>query len=145
MYARASMAVPLYEQKSMLPSMYPTVAANGNKLSLSADIPSSPRALIAPLFSIEAAMIMQDPTNEDSKVFPPGRNGITLEEGIKGITIYPAWQNRMEDKIGSIEVGKYADLVVLHQNLFEVAPRDITDVKVLATIMNGRFTHREGL
>ena len=51
----------------------------------------------------------------------------------------------MEDKIGSIEVGKYADLVVLERNLFEIEPNEIAETRVLATMMNGRFTHREGL
>ena len=51
----------------------------------------------------------------------------------------------MDDKIGSIEVGKYADLVVLDQDITMVEPREISDIKVLGTIMNGRFTHRDGL
>ena len=122
-------------------SMYPTVFNNGNKVSLSADIPSSPLALIGPLFNMEAAMTMQDPTNPDSKVFPPGRKGITLEQAIKSVTINAAWQLRMENKIGSIQVGKYADLVILGENLFDVAPRDIAEVKVIATMMDGHYTY----
>ena len=90
-------------------------------------------------------MTLQDPTNPDSRPFPEGRKGITLEQGIKGVTIFPAWQMRMEDKIGSIEVGKYADLVILEKNLFDVKPRDIADVKVEATMMDGNFTHRDRL
>ena len=125
--------------------MYPKVFANGNKVSLSADIPSAPIEHIGPLFQIETAMTLQDPTNPDSEVFPEGRKGITLEQGIKGVTIFPAWQMRMENKIGSIEVGKYADLVILEKNLFDVEPRDIADVKVLATMMDGKFTHRDGI
>ena len=124
---------------------YPILFENGNKVSLSADIPSSPVELISPLFSMEAAMTLQDPTNPDSKPFPPGRKGITLDQAIRGVTIYPAWQIRMEDKIGSLEVGKYADVVVLERDLFEVAPRDIADVKVLGTMMDGKFTHRDGI
>ena len=50
----------------------------------------------------------------------------------------------MEDKVGSIEVGKYADLVILKNNLFDVAPDDIAEVKVEATMMDGRFTYRAG-
>ena len=126
-------------------SMYPRVAANGNELSLSADIPSSPLALIGPLFNIEVAITLQDATNPDSQPFPEGRDPLTLEQAIDAVTIGPAWQIRMEDKIGSLEVGKYADLVVLEQNLFDVAPRDIADVRVLATMMDGKFTHRDGL
>ena len=48
----------------------------------------------------------------------------------------------MEDKIGSLEVGKYADIVILEENLFDVPPRNIADVKVLATMMNGKFTYQ---
>ncbi len=74
------------------------------------------------------------------KGFPPGRKGITLEQAIKAVTINPAWQIRMEDKLGSLEVGKYTDLVVLNRNLFDIDPTEISDVKVLMTIMNGRLT-----
>jgi len=42
-------------------------------------------------------------------------------------------------------VGKYADLVILENNLFDVKPRDIADVKVMATIMDGNFTYRDGI
>ena len=86
-----------------------------------------------------------NPADPNSKPFPPGRKGITLEQGIEGVTINAAWQLRMEDKIGSLGVGKYADLVVLEKNLFDVKTEDIADVKVLATMMDGEFTHRDGL
>ena len=49
----------------------------------------------------------------------------------------------MEHDIGSIEVGKLADLIVLEKNLFEVAPQDIHKTKVLMTVMNGKVTHEE--
>ena len=50
----------------------------------------------------------------------------------------------MENKVGSIEVGKYADLVILEKNLFDVASDKIADVKVEATMMNGKFTYKKG-
>jgi len=126
-------------------SMYPKVFANGNKVSLSADIPSAPIEHISPLFSVQAAMTIQDPTNPNSKVFPPGREGITLKQGIESVTMFPAWQLRMEDKIGSIEVGKYADLVVLQNNLFDIDVYDIANEKIMATMMDGNFTYRDGI
>ena len=125
-------------------SKYPNVFANGNKVSLSADIPSAPLEHIGPLLQMQTAMTMRDPTNPDSEVFPDGRKGITLEQAIEGVTINPAWQIRMEDKIGSIEVDKYADLVILEKNLFDVAADDIADVKVEATMMDGKFTYQAG-
>ena len=66
---------------------------------------------------------------------------MTVEEALRAITIDAAWQLRMEDKIGSIEEGKYADLVILDQNVFEVAPAEMADIKVLMTMMDGRVTH----
>ena len=47
----------------------------------------------------------------------------------------------MEREVGSIEVGKLADLVVLEKNLFEVAPYEVHRTKVLMTVMNGNVTH----
>ncbi len=123
-------------------TMYPKVFANGNKVSLSADIPSAPIEHIGPLFQMQTAMTIRDPSNPDSEVFPEGRKGITLEQAIKGVTLYPAWQIRMEHKIGSVEVGKYADLVILEKNLFDVAADEIADVKVIATLMDGNYTYQ---
>jgi predicted amidohydrolase YtcJ len=47
----------------------------------------------------------------------------------------------LDDKIGSLEVGKMADLVVLDHNLFDIDPHDINKTKVLLTIMNGKVVY----
>ncbi len=56
-------------------------------------------------------------------------------------TINSAWQMHMERDTGSIEVGKYADLVVLSQNLFEVPTEQISDTTVLQTILGGKVVY----
>ncbi len=124
---------------------YSSLMALGHNVSISSDVPSAPIDLIAPLLNVEIAMTLQDPMNPDSKPFPLSRKPATLEQSLKAVTIYPAAQQDMQDKIGSIEVGKYADLVVLDTDITTVAPRDISDIKVRGTVMNGRFTHRDGL
>ena len=53
----------------------------------------------------------------------------------------PAYQIRMERDVGSIEVGKLADLVVLEKNLFDIPPSEIHKTKVLMTVMNGQVRH----
>ena len=117
----------------------------GAKVSISADIPSTTPEDSGALLQLESAITLMDPTNpSDTPALDPSK-AITLEQGLRALTIYPAWQARMEDEIGTLEVGKYADLVVLEKNLFDVAPDAIADVKVLATMMDGRFTHRDGL
>ena len=52
-----------------------------------------------------------------------------------------AYQMHMEDEIGSIEVGKKADLVVLDQNIFEVDAYDIHKTQVVLTMMDGDIVY----
>ena len=66
----------------------------------------------------------------------------TLEESIESWTINNAWQVRMEDKLGSIEEGKLADMIVVDQNLFEVPVTDIHNTKVLETIRGGQTVYK---
>jgi predicted amidohydrolase YtcJ len=62
---------------------------------------------------------------------------VTPYEGLKAITIWPAYQHFEENGKGSIEVGKQADFVVLSANPLTVDPLTIADIKVLETINNG--------
>ena len=50
----------------------------------------------------------------------------------------------MEDKTGSLEVGKYADLVVLEKDLHAMDPHEIMDTKVLLTMLGGKPTYVDG-
>lgn len=58
-------------------------------------------------------------------------------QAMKSITIDAAWQLRMDNKLGSIEKGKYADLVILEQNPLKINPEDLSKIKVLETIVAG--------
>lgn len=68
---------------------------------------------------------------------------ISLEEAIKGYTINGAYAEFAESLKGSIQEGKFADLVVLSQNLFEIPPEDILDTEVLATLFNGEIIYQK--
>ncbi|MGF1835159.1 amidohydrolase [Photobacterium sanguinicancri] len=118
---------------------------NGNHVSISADVPSTPAYEAGALFLIESAMTRKNPNDPESKAWPPKEQAITLEQGLKAVTILPAWQARMEDKIGSLEVGKYADMVILENNLFDLDADEIGEAKVLGTLVEGEFTFKDGL
>ncbi|MDU2064968.1 MAG: amidohydrolase [Sporomusaceae bacterium] len=60
---------------------------------------------------------------------------------IRSFTINGAYLLFLEDKIGSIEVGKQADLVVLDHNLFTMAPTEIDKVKVVMTFFGGKIVY----
>jgi predicted amidohydrolase YtcJ len=49
---------------------------------------------------------------------------------------------RQEDKTGSIEVGKLADVIVLDQNIFDVPVTSVSKTKVLLTVLGGKTVYR---
>ena len=60
-------------------------------------------------------------------------------------TIGNAWHLSMEDRIGSIERGKLADLVVLDRDYFTVPDEDIKRIRPVLTIVGGRVMHDAGV
>lgn len=71
----------------------------------------------------------------------PESEKLSMDDVITSYTISNAYQMRMEDKIGSIEVGKYADLVILDKNVFEIPLEEVYMTEVCETIMNGVTTY----
>ena len=82
---------------------------------------------------------------QDAKGFPAGgfqmENALTREQTIRGMTIWAAKANRMEKQVGSIEVGKKADFILLDKDLMKVPTDSILHVKVLKTYSNGERVH----
>jgi hypothetical protein len=72
---------------------------------------------------------------------PPAGERLSLEELVRGYTRGAAFQLRHEQDLGSIEVGRSADLVVLDRNLFEVAPQELHALKPSAVLIEGRLAH----
>jgi predicted amidohydrolase YtcJ len=66
---------------------------------------------------------------------------ITVEEAIRSYTINGAWQDRMEDVKGSIEVGKVADFCVIGEDILTVDPHKISEIPVLMTIVGGQIVY----
>ena len=66
------------------------------------------------------------------------RHKVPLDVALKAITIDAAYSIRMEKKIGSIEVGKDANLTVLDRSPHAVAPDQLKDITVWGTMLEGR-------
>jgi predicted amidohydrolase YtcJ len=58
-------------------------------------------------------------------------------------TINPARQAYAADRLGSIEVGKVADLIVIDRNIFEVPITTVHQTQVLMTIIDGEIVHQQ--
>jgi len=68
----------------------------------------------------------------------------SLTDMIKSFTANNAYALFLDDVTGTIEVGKYADLVILGQNLFSIDPLDIDGVRVLTTMFRGEVVYEAG-
>lgn len=105
-----------------------------------ADIPiilSSDQAPLGPILAISAAV---NRVRKSGRVFQPEER-LTLEEAIRAVTSTSAWAFHQEDVNGSIEVGKFADLVVLGRDILSVDPLEIKDIPILMTITHGRVVY----
>ncbi len=90
-----------------------------------------------PLLGIETAVTRRDPITNASASFNDSER-IRLHDAIAAYTINGAYVNFMDEKSGSIEVDKLADLIVLDRNLFAIPQEEISDVQVLLTLLDGQ-------
>lgn len=132
----------LFGAKRMEESVYPygDLVRSGATVTFGADLGGVDLNEIAPLIQLEATVTRKRPGFPNDPPMVP-RQRISVEQAIKAYTINGAYQLRLEDKIGSIEVGKLADLIVLGQSLFDVKPEEIHTVPVLLTLMDGKARH----
>jgi predicted amidohydrolase YtcJ len=107
----------------------------GARLAFGTDFPIDG---LNPLLQIYRAVTRIDSSGE--AVWHPHER-ITLTEALKAYTAGPAYGTFREHELGTLEVGKLADLVVLEQNLFEVPVEEIPDTKVQVTIVDGKVVY----
>ncbi|MGB3605730.1 amidohydrolase, partial [Psychroserpens sp.] len=103
------------------------------KVALGTDFPVEQ---VSPFLTFYAAVARQD-----QKQFPDDgfqtENGLTREETLKGMTIWAAFSNFEDHEKGSIEAGKFADFIVLDQDIMEVSQNQLPNLKVEQTFVNG--------
>lgn len=68
---------------------------------------------------------------------------LSAEQALQAMTINGAYQFYMEDVAGSLEVGKYADFVVLDLNPLKVDVDTIPSIKIKATVMGGKLVYSD--
>jgi predicted amidohydrolase YtcJ len=112
---------------------------HGTLLTFGSDTPVEP---INPFWGIHAAVTRQ---RADGSPGPegwyPGQR-LTVAEALDAYTRAPAYAGYNEAGLGTIEVGKLADLTVVDRDLFTCPPAHIRDTLVLATLVGGIFRYR---
>ena len=97
-----------------------------------------------PWDGIEGLVTRQNPSGEFPGVALWPEQAIDVATALEIFTINSARAIGLGDTVGSIEIGKSADLIVLDRNLFETKPTDLADTKVQTTWFEGRVVHERG-
>ena len=111
-----------------------SLLASGASLALGSDFPvESPN----PFFGLHAAITRQDHSDQ-----PEGgwraQEALTRVQAFAGFTVGAAYAMRMEDKAGTLEPGKWADFILIDQDIFTVPAKDIWKTVVDETWLAGR-------
>lgn len=98
-----------------------------------------------PLVGIEAGTTQCSPyegQDTDPAYLRNPDQAVSLMAMLEAYTRNGAYQMGMEDKIGSLEVGKLADMVILEKDLFTLELKDIAETAILQTILGGKTVYK---
>lgn len=91
---------------------------------------------ISPLKTFYAAVSRKDLVGQPEEGWQK-ENALTREDALRGMTIWAAIANFEENKKGSLEVGKFADIVMLDRDILKIEEKDILSTEVVMTIVGG--------
>ncbi len=118
-----------------------SLADSGARLAFGSDFPVEE---VNPMLGLYAAV-----TRRDLEGWPEGgwypEEAVTRQEALRGFTLDAAYAAFMEDRVGSLEVGKRADFVVLDRDIMEVPAEEIPRTQVLETWLDGRVVFSRSL
>ncbi len=115
-----------------------SISDAGGHLAFGSDWPV---VTLNPWEGIQTAVTRQTRDGKPEVGFVPGQR-LSVAQAIDEYTLGAAYAGRRENSEGSLEVGKLADLIIISQNVLEIAPRKISDTKVLTTIVGGRLVYQ---
>ena len=107
------------------------------KVALGTDFPVEN---VSPLKTFYAAVARTTEEQLPEGGFQMG-DALSRTEALKGMTLWAAYANFEEEIKGSIEVGKYADMVILKQDIMNLDIHKVPQVEVIATIVNGDMVY----
>ena len=97
-----------------------------------------------PIWSLYGLVTHQQLRDDYSVCEPPqwiAKHKISVERALEMLTIEPAYAVSMEEYIGSIKPGKFADLIILSDDPLTMDPNDLYKLKVWMTMVNGEIKY----
>ena len=112
--------------------------AEGVPLAIHSDAPVT---ALAPLFTAWCAV---NRLSSSGVTLGGDAEKISLEDALYAITMGAAYSLKMETEIGSLEVGKRADMAILAEDPIEVGAENLKDIAVLGTMVDGHMHLNKG-
>ena len=151
--------IPRFKQLNIIPSMQPTHATSdknmaedrigatrlkgayvwqtllkqGSILAFGSDFPVE---LANPFYGLHAAVTRQDRDNQPVKGWIP-EEALSIEQAFRAFTLDAAYAAHQENVLGGLTVGKWADFILVDQDIFTINPQDIWKTQVNATWIAG--------
>jgi len=151
--------IQLFKDENIIPSVQPTHATSdmywaeerlgqeriknayvyrdllkaSGRIALGTDFPVEQ---VSPFLTFYAAVSRQDEKGYPEEGFQK-ENALSREETLKGMTIWAAYANFEEQEKGSIEVGKFADFIVLDKDIMTVPIQQVPKIEVEQTFVGG--------
>lgn len=132
LYARSELTAPyIGSERAYTAARLHTIVDNGVVVSLHSDTP------VAPPQPLEEVWIAVNRFGLSGKVRGPAER-VSVQQALKMVTIDAAYTLGVEEKVGSISPGKFADFVVLTDDPLAVPPEKIRDIKIWGTVSGGK-------
>jgi predicted amidohydrolase YtcJ len=91
---------------------------------------------------MEATVTRGTPGKPDVPKMSP-EQALAVAEAIEAYTINTAWSHLLDKETGSIETGKWADMIVLNHNLLKIPVTDIHKTEVQKTVFKGKVVYQK--
>jgi len=114
-----------------------SIQGDGGVLAFGSDWPI---VTLNPWEGVQNAITRQTVEGNPPEGFVP-KERLRVEDAVRGYTMGAAIAGHREQREGSLEKGKLADLIVLDRNLFEIEPKEIGKTEVLLTMVGGRVVY----
>ncbi|GAA0871183.1 amidohydrolase [Gangjinia marincola] len=112
---------------------YQRLLKQSGRVALGTDFPVEQ---VSPFLTFYAAVARKDLEDYPKEGFQM-QDALSREDALRGMTIWAAYSNFEEDEKGSLEPGKFADFIVLDQDIMKVDIKQVPKTKVLHTFING--------
>jgi hypothetical protein len=128
----------VWGQRARYAYAFRSLLDRGTMLAFGSDAPVAP---LNPMLGLYAAVTRQDERGQPAGGWYP-QEKIGLTEAIYAYTMGPAYLAGKSHLQGSVTPGKWADLIILSDNLFEMAPAEISGAQIEVTIFDGQIVYQ---